>query len=60
MYTTAIDSAARTPQKAEPVKLLKRIGSTTVEVIVHFSDSCTETMADIVRRLIAREVEKSA
>ena len=47
-------------QRREPVTLLKRIGSTTVEVAVHFSDTSNETMADIVRRLIEREVNKSA
>ena len=53
--TTAITSAAPNSQNGnEPVKLLKRIGSTTVEVTVHFSGK--ETMADIVRRLLEREV----
>ena len=66
--TTAIrllhgTGAARNPREraeGEPVKLLRRIGSTTVEVTVHFSKTRKETMADIVRRLIEREVEKSA
>jgi hypothetical protein len=46
-----------------PMKLLKRIGSTTVEVTVHFSkegSEKSETMADITRRLIEREVAKIA
>ena len=47
-------------QRREPVILLKRIGSTTVKVTVHFSNSSNETMADIVRRLIEREVGKIA
>jgi len=61
MYTTVKDDAAKTVQcEREPVKLLKRIGSATVEVTVHFSDSSNESMADIVRRMIEREVDKNA
>ena len=66
MYSTATASdkgasAALTSHiGSEPVKLLKRIGSTTVEVTVHFCDSSKETMADIVSRLIEREVDKIA
>jgi hypothetical protein len=62
--TTAITSAAMTAQNVhESVKLLKRIGSTTVEVTVHFSKEGrekSETMADITRRLLEREVAKIA
>jgi len=61
MNTTAVKSAAVTTQvRCEPVKLLRRIGSATVEVTVHFSDSSKDTMADIVHRLIEREVDKIA
>ena len=61
MYTTVNNDAATTPKcVGEPAKLLKRIGSATVEVTVHFSDSSKETMADITRRLIEWEVSKSA
>ena len=61
MNTTVKNDAAKTAQKKqEPVKLLKRIGSATVEVTVHFSDSSNESMADIVRRMIEREVDKIA
>ena len=59
--TTANTSAATTtPRECEPIKLLKRIGSTTVEVTVHFSKTGNETMADITRRLLEREVAKIA
>jgi len=62
--TTAEKSAAMTVQNVhEPIKLLKRIGSTTVEVTVHFSkegSGKSETMADITRRLLEREVAKIA
>jgi len=54
------ESVAVKREVAEPVTLLKRIGSTTVEVTVHFSKTNKETMADIVRRMIEREVDKSA
>jgi len=61
MKTTATKSTAPNSQNGnEPVKLLKRIGSTTVEVTVHFSKTSKETMADIVRRLLEREVSKIA
>ena len=56
-------SAAKTRSNnahAEPVKLLRRIGSTTVEVTVHFSNTSTETLEDKVLRMIEREVNKSA
>ena len=58
MNTTAVKSAARTPTEAEPIKLLRRIGSTTYEVTIRFSNTNTETMADKVRRMIEREVDK--
>ena len=59
---TAGNGAAATSadKRSEPVKLLKRIGSTTVEVTVHFSNNSNETMADVVRRLIEREGDKIA
>ena len=52
-----LETSAARPQgtaHAEPVKLLKRIGSATVEVTVHFSSTSNETMADITRRLLSR------
>lgn len=60
MDATAAKSAAVTQgdAHAEPVKLLRRIGSTTIEVTVHFSKESNETMADITRRLIFRSVER--
>ena len=47
-------------QRREPVTLLKRIGSTTFEVAVHFSETNKDTMEDILLRLIEREVDKIA
>ena len=40
--------------------LVKRIGTTTYEVTVHFSKTREETMADIVRRILEREVDQIA
>ena len=55
----SVTANAGSEQNAQPsVKLLKRIGSATVEVVVHFSNERSETMADIVRRLLEREVNK--
>jgi len=53
-------SVAVKRENAEPVTLLKRIGSTTVEVTVHFSNADTETLEDKLLRLMEREVNKSA
>ena len=56
MYTTAVKSAARTSRKgSEPIKLLERIGSTTYEVSIHFSETSKETLEDKLLRLIGRE-----
>lgn len=62
MYTTATlpdkgESAATTSGKrSEPVKLLERIGSATIQVSIHFSKTSTETMEDKILRLIGSEV----
>ena len=45
---------------SEPVRLLRRIGSTTVEVTVHFSNTDSETLEDKLLRLMEREVRSSA
>ena len=49
-----------TSEKSEPVKLLKRIGSTTVEITVHFSKENHETLEDKLLRMMEREVRKNA
>ena len=41
----------------KPVIMLERIGSTTYQVAVHFSQTSRETMNDKVTRMIHREVE---
>jgi len=61
MSATAKKSVAMTPQcRSEPIKLLRRIGSTTVQVTVHFSNTETETVEDKLLRLMEREVRNSA
>lgn len=52
-------AGAWTPDRkagAEPVTLRKRIGSTTYQVNVYFSQTSTETLDDKVLRLVRREV----
>ena len=44
----------------KPVIMLKRIGSTTYQVAVHFSQTSRETMNDKVTRMIHRELESEA
>ena len=41
---------------AEPVRITKRVGSTTFKVAVHFSRTSKETLEDKLLRLIKREV----
>ena len=63
MKQTLTKSAARTQggnADAEPVTLLKRIGSTTYKVTVRFSEKATETMEEKLLRLMEREVSRNA
>lgn len=59
MKQPTINAGARTPEsiQAEPIKMLKRIGSTTYEVSVHFSKTSKENMNDKILRLIRNEAE---
>jgi hypothetical protein len=45
---------------AEPVKVLKRVGSTQFVVNVRFSENETETLEDKLLRIIESEVRNSA
>lgn len=57
----AENGAAKTSCKeGEPQILLKRIGSTTYKVSIHFSQTSKDTMADIVRRSLEREADHVA
>jgi len=55
--STVRNDAAITPEReGEPVKLRRRIGSTTYTLIIKFSDTATETADEKILRLIEREV----
>jgi hypothetical protein len=59
--TNAEYNGAKTPEcVGEPVKLLRRIGSTTVMVTVHFSNAENETLESKLLRLMEKEVRKIA
>ena len=45
---------------AEPLKLTKRIGSTTYTINVHFSVGSQDKLEDKILRLIKREVSQIA
>ena len=49
------NSAGRHGQ-LRPAIMVKRIGSTTFRVIVHFSDTSRETVNDKILRLVKNEV----
>ena len=55
MRTPAQNTADR-----KPLRLTRRIGSTTYRVSVHFSGTSRETMADKFLRLMESEVSKGA
>ena len=44
-----------TPKPAEPPVLVKKIGNTTYNVVVHFSETSKETLEDKVKRLIQND-----
>ncbi len=52
---TADSSIERT---GKPLRITKRIGSTTYKVSVHFSRTSRETMGDKLVRLIERDAVK--
>ena len=60
MQNSEISLAMTSPKESEPQVLLKRIGSTTFKVSIHFSQTSKDTMADIVRRILEREVDHVA
>jgi len=62
MQTTVTSAATKQGGNAaaEPIKFLKRIGSTTYVVAVHFSRTSNESVEDKLLRLIENEVRNSA
>ncbi|MDR0325126.1 MAG: transposon-encoded TnpW family protein [Oscillospiraceae bacterium] len=45
----------KTAERAEPMKFVQRLGSTTYKISVHFSETSKETMGDKILRLIRNE-----
>ena len=58
--TKGADAANPLRREGEPVKLRRRIGSTTYTLAIHFSETATETAEEKVLRMIEREVERNA
>ena len=59
--STVRNDAAITPEcEGEPVKLRRRIGSTTYTLSIRFSETATETAEEKIFRMIEREVGRSA
>ncbi len=56
MPTPKTSAAAERTDK--PLRLTKRIGSTTYKVSVHFSRTSKETMGDKIMRLIEKDAAK--
>ena len=49
------NKATTTQKPAEPPVLVKKIGNTTYNVVVHFSETSKETLEDKVKRLILND-----
>ena len=52
-----MDNAIKETNTPETPALVKTIGKTTYIVIVHFSDTARETVADKLKRLISTDAE---
>ena len=48
---------ATTAARQEAPQLIRRIGTTTYEVSIYFSDTSRETMADKIKRLIEQDIQ---
>ena len=62
LFTEIATNNAVPPEKISPDKpviMMKRIGSTTYQVAVHFSETSHETMSDKISRIIQRETESA-
>ena len=55
------DKGQETPQERDnkPLRMTKRIGSTTYKVTIHFSKTSRETLQNKMLRLILREAENA-
>lgn len=54
----AENHAAGAPAEQEVPMLRQVVGRTTYEVVLHFSQTSRETMADKVRRLILNDISQ--
>lgn len=57
---TAPETSSLTVKEAEKPDLVKKIGGTTFDVHVHFSETSKETFTDKVIRLIHNENDSTA
>jgi hypothetical protein len=56
MRQTVKTVAVPVQNERRPLKMLRRIGSSTYKVTIRFSDNATETAEDKLLRLMKREV----
>ena len=56
MRQTVKTAAVPVQNERRPLKMLRRIGSSTYKVTIRFSDNATETAEDKLLRLMKREV----
>jgi len=57
MTTNSADTPETVSASDKPAIMIKRIGSTTYQVSVHFSKTSKETITDKINRLIQNEAE---
>jgi len=60
MQTTQVAARTQGNAPAEPLKLTKRIGSTSYTINVYFGVGSQEKLEDKILRLIKREANESA
>ena len=58
--TRTMQTAGTTPARApeDSPALVKKIDKTTYKVRVHFSNTSTETMSDIIKRMLKNEIQQ--
>ena len=55
MQSATNQNAEKPRENTKPLRMRKRIGSTTFDVAVHFSQTSKETLGDKIIRLIKNE-----
>ncbi len=53
------DNTTRPVNQQEPPTITRKIGRTTYDVQIHFSDTSKETMTDKIMRLIKNDCENA-